>query len=138
MNNPLITYIMQNKQVYFRKITKSMIIVTDSPLETVACSIEGMAFKTRTQKQVTFGILCLVDAETGLPVREDHQDFKRLASKLLAKGPGTPIPGFRFSTAPVKDKEGKPTGMLWVEADEVFEDSITPPEPKAKKAKSAE
>ena len=105
-----------SEQVFFRKITKSMIIVTDQPLETVACSIEGMAFKTRTQKQVRFGILCLVDPKDGSPVRESHPDFKKLKDKLLKKGAGSPLPGFRFSDAPVLDKEQQPTGLTWVEA----------------------
>lgn len=105
-----------SEQVFFRKITKSMIIVTDQPLETVDCTIEGMAFKARTQKQVRFGILCLVDAKTGLPVREDHPDFTKLKDKLLKKGSGAPLPGFRFSDAPVLDKEQQPTGLVWVEA----------------------
>ena len=107
---------MSENKVFFRKVTKSMIIVTDKPLETKECTIMGLGFRTRTQVQARFGILCLIDKKTSQPAREDHPLFQQLVKKLLEAGPGEPIPGFRFSDAPVLDKEQKPTGMVWVEA----------------------
>ena len=107
---------MSENKVFFRKVTKSMIIVTDKPLETKECTIMGLGFRTRTQVQARFGILCLIDKKTSQPAREDHPLFQQLVAKLLEAGPGSPIPGFRFSDAPVLDKEQKPTGMVWVEA----------------------
>jgi len=107
---------MKKNTVFFRKITKSMVIVTDQLLETRDSNLHGFAVKVRTQNQVRFGILCLRDPETDQPLREGNPLFQKISAKLLKDGPGHAITGFKFSDAPVLNEDNEPTGLWWVEA----------------------
>jgi hypothetical protein len=106
---------MAKNKVFFRKVTKSMIIVTDDLLSSKEATLHGFTVKVRKQNPVTFGILCLRDKDDQ-PLREGDPDFEKIKEKLLKSGSGHPIQGFQFSDSPVLDKEGNPTGMFWVEA----------------------
>jgi hypothetical protein len=106
---------MKKNKVFFRKVTKSMIIVTDDLLSSKESKLHGFTVKVRKQNPVTFGILCLRDKDDQ-PLREGDPEFQKITSKLLELGTGHEIKGFQFSDSPVLDKEGNPTGMFWVEA----------------------
>ena len=105
--------------VFFRKLRvndstgTATIIVTDKPISSKVGTLEGMKVGTRTQGNVTFGVLSLIDPKTNQVMRGSHPTIKALQSKLNA---GDEMPGFQLSDNPVVDlKTGEETNLRWVE-----------------------
>jgi hypothetical protein len=105
--------------VFFRKLRvndstgTATIIVTDKPISSKVGTLAGMKVGTRTQGNVTFGVLSLIDPKTNQVMRGSHPTIKALQSKLNA---GDEMPGFQLSDNPVVDlKTGEETNLRWVE-----------------------
>ena len=105
--------------VFFRKLRvndstgTATIIVTDKPISSKVGTLAGMKVGTRTQGNVTFGVLSLIDPKTNQVMRGSHLKIKALQSKLNA---GDEMPGFQLSDNPVVDlKTGEETNLRWVE-----------------------
>ena len=107
--------------VFFRKLRindttgTATIIVTDKPISSKVGTLAGMQVGTRTQGNITFGVLSLIDPKTNQVMRGSHPTIKALQSKLNA---GDEMPGFQLSDNPVVDlKTGEETNLRWVEQD---------------------
>ena len=107
--------------VFFRKLRindstgTATIIVTDKPISSKVGTLAGMQVGTRTQGNITFGVLSLIDPKTNQVMRGNHPTIKALQSKLNA---GDEMPGFQLSDNPVVDlKTGEETNLRWVEQD---------------------
>ena len=105
--------------VFFRKLRvndstgTATIIVTDKPISSKVGTLAGMKVGTRTQGNVTFGVLSLIDPKTNQVMRGSHPTIKALQSKLNA---GDEMPGFQLSDNPVVDlKTGEETNLRLVE-----------------------
>jgi len=110
---------MANK-IYFRKFNinestgTATIIASDTPLIQNNTTLAGVNVATRTQTNITFGVLSLIDPETNKVMRADHPAIKQLQSKLNR---GDEMQGFRLSDNPVINlTTGEETGMFWIEA----------------------
>ena len=108
--------------VFFRKLRindstgTATIIVTDKPISSKVGTLAGMQVGTRTQGNITFGVLSLIDPKTNQVMRGNHPTIKALQSKLNA---GDEMPGFQLSDNPVVDlKTGEETNLRWVEQDD--------------------
>ena len=108
--------------VFFRKLRindsrgTATIIVTDKPISSKVGTLAGMQVGTRTQGNITFGVLSLIDPKTNQVMRGSHPTIKALQSKLNA---GDEMPGFQLSDNPVVDlKTGEETNLRWVEQDD--------------------
>jgi hypothetical protein len=106
--------------VYFRKFSlnettgSATLIVTNEPMTIKKTSIAGINVGSKTQGNLTFGVLSLSDPETGAVMKADHPTMIALQSKLSM---GDAIPGFQLSTNPVMNlKTGEETDLRWVEA----------------------
>lgn len=106
--------------VYFRKMNinqstgTATLIVTDAPLTNKATTLVGISVATRTQSNVVFGVLSLIDPDTGLVMKAKHPMIKELQKKLQ---PGMEMPGFQLSNNPVMDlATGEETTLKWAEA----------------------
>ena len=107
--------------VYFRKVNinkvtnTATLICSDAPIEKKQATIAGIQVATRSQTNVTFGVLSLNDPETGKTMNADHATIKELQKTLNV---GDAMPGFRLSTNAVMDMNTKePTTLMWVEAE---------------------
>lgn len=106
------------KKAFFRKIRigdtgTATIICTDAPLVTTDVTVAGLKLQARTQAQVTFGVLSLIDPATGLTLDAKHPMIKQLQAKLKA---GDELTGFQFSANPVVDRDTREeTGLYWIE-----------------------
>jgi hypothetical protein len=107
--------------LYFRKVNvnqstgSASIIVTDAPIESKQTKLLGINVATRTQSNVTFGVLSLIDPETNTVMRANHPGIKQLQKQL---NPGDEMPGFKLSDNPVIDvKTGEQTSLMWATAE---------------------
>ena len=100
-----------NDSVYFYKISNSTIVCTDKPFGVSKAPINGVACATRSNDNVTFGLLVLCD-----PVTKETVTPEFLAELGLREQQA--LAGFRLSDNPVLDrKTGAETGMFWVTTD---------------------
>jgi|TARA_R110002095_G_scaffold206530_1_gene190676 hypothetical protein len=106
--------------VYFKSISinkafnTATLVVTSAPMETKQATIAGIDVGTRVQHQITFGLLSIIDPETGKTIAGNSKIAKQLQTTLNA---GDALEGFQMSSNPVMDREtGEPTDMYWVEA----------------------
>ena len=104
--------------VYFRRIRinpetgTATIIVSDQPLTQKQGKLAGVSVATQAQSNVTFGVLSLIDPETGKVMRADHPKMQTFQAKL---NQGDEMPGFAFTSNPVVNREtGEETGLYWV------------------------
>jgi bifunctional N-acetylglucosamine-1-phosphate-uridyltransferase/glucosamine-1-phosphate-acetyltransferase GlmU-like protein len=111
---------METNSVYFRKLNinestgSATIIASDVPLIQKATTLAGVNVATRTQNNITFGVLSLIDPETGQVMRSDHPTIKQLSAKLNR---GDEMKGFKLSDNPVLNlTTGEESGMFWIEA----------------------
>jgi len=109
-----------SNSVYFRKFsinenTNSVtIIASDIPLVQKQTTLAGKAVATRTQTNITFGVLSLIDPETNQVMKADHPVIAELQGKLNR---GDEMKGFKLSDNPVVNlTTGEPSGMFWIEA----------------------
>lgn len=90
------------------------LIVTDAPLTNKETTLAGISVATRTQSNVVFGVLSLIDPATGLVMNAKHPMIKELQKKLE---PGMEMPGFQLSSNPVMNLEtGEETNLKWAES----------------------
>jgi hypothetical protein len=106
--------------VFFRKVNinsarnTATVIVSSSPLSNKGGTLAGMKVATRTQSNIVFGILSLVDPETNSTMKADHPTIKAIQK---AYNVGDELAGFRMTDNFVLDIETKePTTLVWVEA----------------------
>tara|TARA_R110000796_G_scaffold37734_2_gene95481 strand:+ start:11251 stop:11589 length:339 start_codon:yes stop_codon:yes gene_type:complete len=111
---------METNKVYFRKLNindntgSATIIASDIPLVQKATTLAGLKVASRTQNNITFGVLSLIDPETGKTMRSDHPTIAQLGAKL---NKGDAMEGFKLSDNPVMNMTtGEETGMFWIEA----------------------
>ena len=93
---------------------KALVILSTSKLGSQITEIGGIKVGCRQQNSATFGLLSLIDPDTGVTMNGDHPVIKQLQATLKV---GDVVPGFKLSSNPVLNTEGEPTGMFWVEAD---------------------
>ena len=83
--------------VFFRKLRvndstgTATIIVTDKPISSKVGELAGMKVGTRTQGNITFGVLSLIDPETNKVMSAKHPDILKLQQTL---NQGDEMPGF--------------------------------------------
>tara|TARA_R110000796_G_scaffold119418_1_gene233558 strand:- start:1175 stop:1504 length:330 start_codon:yes stop_codon:yes gene_type:complete len=106
--------------VFFRKVNintgrnSATVIVSSSPLANKQSTIAGMAVATRTQSNIVFGVLSLIDPETNTTMKADHPTIKAIQKTLNV---GDEIDGFQMTDNYVLDMVTKePTTLVWVEA----------------------
>jgi hypothetical protein len=106
--------------IYFKSISinkafnTATIVVSSAPILNKMTVIAGINVETRTQQQVTFGLLSVIDPETGKTITGDSDITKVLQQSLNT---GDVLDGFKLSSNPVMDRTtGEPTDMFWVEA----------------------
>jgi hypothetical protein len=106
--------------VFFRKMKinastgSATLIVTSKPIASKATTLAGIKVATRTQSNVVFGVLSLIDPETNTVMKAAHPMIKELQKKLE---PGQEMDGFQMSNNPVMDlTTGEATTLVWVEA----------------------
>ena len=106
--------------VFFRKVNinkernSATVIVSSSPLANKKSSLAGMPVATRTQSNIVFGILSLLDPETNETMKADHPTIAAIQKTLNV---GDELDGFQMTDNYVKDMEtGEPTTLVWVEA----------------------
>jgi len=74
--------------VYFRKLNinestgSATIIVSSAPMSQKQTTLAGLSVGTRTQGNISFGVLSLIDPETNQVMRSDHPTIKQLGAKL--------------------------------------------------------
>ena len=87
--------------VFFRKLRvndstgTATIIVTDKPISSKVGELAGMKVGTRTQGNITFGVLSLIDPETNQVMKANHPTIKALQGKLNA---GDEMKGFQCTS----------------------------------------
>ena len=90
-----------------------MIQCTSTPITNKKTTLAGLNVGTRTQGNITFGQLSLIDPETNKVMNAKHPTIKALQSKLNA---GDEMKGFQLSDNPVIDlNTGEETNLRWVE-----------------------
>lgn len=107
--------------VFFRKVNinssrnTATVIVSSAPLSNKNATLAGMEVATRSQSNIVFGVLSLLDPATGTTMRADHPTIKAIQKSLNV---GDELPGFRMTDNVVMDMITKePTTMMWVEAE---------------------
>jgi hypothetical protein len=105
--------------VFFRKLRinentgTATIIVTDKLITNKQGTLAGLEVGTRTNGNITFGVLSLIDPKTNQVMRANHPTIKALQSKL---NQGDEMAGFQLSDNPVIDlNTGEETNLRWVE-----------------------
>jgi hypothetical protein len=106
--------------VFFRKLRvndstgTATIIVTSAPIVSKMGTLAGINVGTRSQSNITFGVLSLIDPETNLVMKANHPTILQLQKKLNV---GEEMPGFKLSNNKVVDLvTGEETTLYWVEA----------------------
>ncbi len=106
--------------VFFRKVQinestgSAMIQCTSTPITNKKTTLAGLNVGTRTQGNITFGQLSLIDPETNQVMRANHPTIQELMKKLE---PEQEMPGFRMSDNAVTDlRTGELTTLMWVAA----------------------
>ena len=86
--------------VYFRKLNinestgSATIIVSSAPMSNNKTTLAGLSVATRTQGNISFGVLSLIDPETNQVMKSTHPTIKALGQKLNL---GDEMAGFRLS-----------------------------------------
>ena len=106
--------------VFFRKVNinksrnSATVIVSSAPLANKKSSLAGMPVATRTQSNIVFGVLSLIDPETNETMRADHPTIAAIQQTYDV---GAELEGFQMTENYVLDMETKePTTLVWVEA----------------------
>jgi len=87
--------------------------VSDKQVTKKDVSLAGMQVGARSQGNITFGVLSLIDPETNKVMNGKHATIKALQSKLNV---GDEMPGFKLSDSFVNDiNTGEATTLRWVE-----------------------
>lgn len=110
----------KSNKVYFRKVNinaernTATVIVSSAPLASKVTTILGKEVATRSQSNITFGVLSLLDPETNETMRADHATIKHIQKTCNV---GQELEGFRMTDNLVLDMVTKePTTLCWVEA----------------------
>ena len=95
--------------VYFRKVNinkstnSATIIVSDTPVEAKKATLAGINVATRSQSNIKFGVLSLIDPETNETMKANHPSIATFQKQLSGNA--------------VKDMQtGEDTTLMWVEA----------------------
>ena len=106
--------------VFFRKVNinternSATVIVSSAPLSNKKSTLAGMPVATRTQSNIVFGVLSLIDPETNETMKADHPTIAAIKQTYNV---GDELEGFQMTDNYVKDMEsGEPTTLVWVEA----------------------
>jgi hypothetical protein len=106
--------------VFFRKVNintarnSATVIVSSSPLANKQTKLAGMDVATRTQSNIVFGVLSLIDPETNSTMKADHPTIKAIQKTCNV---GDELEGFQMTENFVLDMITKePTTLVWVEA----------------------
>ena len=94
--------------VLFHKVAEdsNTIIVKTAAIDKVTRTFNGKTATVRTQGNAKFGLLVIMDEETGETVDPRSYGFK----------PNQVLEGIRLSDSPVLDQEsGEETGLFWAE-----------------------
>ena len=94
------------ENVFFHKIVNNTIIVKSAKLKSIKKDLNGTSVNTRQQGQVTFGLLCLMDA-----------DGTTIDPSTLSLKKDQEMKGFTLTDSPVMDMDDPTveTGMYWAE-----------------------
>ncbi len=106
--------------VYFRKLNinestgSATIIVSSAPMSQKQTTLAGLSVGTRTQGNISFGVLSLIDPETNQVMRSDHPTIKQLGAKLNV---GDELPNFKLSDQKVVNLQTgeENENLFWVE-----------------------
>ncbi len=106
--------------VYFRKLNinestgSATIIVSSAPMSQKQTTLAGLSVGTRTQGNISFGVLSLIDPETNQVMRSDHPTIKQLGAKLNV---GDELPNFQLSDQKVVNLQTgeENENLFWVE-----------------------
>ena len=106
--------------VYFRKVNinkstnSATIIDSDTPVEAKKATLAGINVATRSQSNIKFGVLSLIDPETNETMKANHPSIATFQKQLNV---GDKMEGFQLSGNAVKDMQtGEDTTLMWVEA----------------------
>jgi hypothetical protein len=106
--------------VYFRKLNinestgSATIIVSSAPMSQKQTTLAGLSVGTRTQGNISFGVLSLIDPDTNQVMRADHPTIKQLGAKLNV---GDELPNFQLSDQKVVNLQTgeENENLFWVE-----------------------
>jgi hypothetical protein len=106
--------------VYFRKLNinestgSATIIVSSAPMSNNKTTLAGLSVATRTQGNISFGVLSLIDPETNQVMNISHTTIKALGQKLNL---GDEMAGFRLSEQKVVNLQTgeENQNLFWVE-----------------------
>ncbi|MDX8394576.1 MAG: hypothetical protein R8K21_08375, partial [Mariprofundales bacterium] len=106
--------------VFFRKVNinaarnSATVIVSSDAISNKTTMIAGIEVATRSNNDITFGVLSLMDPETGKTCDADSNIIKHIQKNVNV---GDEMPGFKMSDKFVMDMVTKePTTLKWVEA----------------------
>tara|TARA_R110002124_G_scaffold105223_2_gene255993 strand:- start:430 stop:759 length:330 start_codon:yes stop_codon:yes gene_type:complete len=106
--------------VFFRKVNinaarnSATIIVSSAALSNKVSTLAGMPVATRSNSDISFGVLSLIDPDTGETMKADHPTIAAIQKKLNV---GDEMNGFQMTDNFVMDLQTKePTTLKWVEA----------------------
>jgi len=106
--------------VFFRKVNinaernSATVIVSSSALSNKVTTLAGMPVATRSNSDISFGVLSLMDPETGETMKADHPTIAAIKQTLNV---GDEMEGFQMTDNFVMDMVTKePTTLRWVEA----------------------
>ena len=106
--------------VFFRKVQinestgSAMIQCTSTPITNKKTTLAGLSVGSRTQGNITFGQLSLIDPETNQVMKSTHPTIKALGQKLNL---GDEMAGFRLSEQKVVNLQTgeENQNLFWVE-----------------------
>tara|TARA_R110000782_G_scaffold259655_1_gene350346 strand:+ start:1002 stop:1331 length:330 start_codon:yes stop_codon:yes gene_type:complete len=106
--------------VFFRKVNinaarnSATVIVSSSALSNKVVTWAGKTMATRSNSDISFGVLSLMDPETGETMKADHPTIKHIQKNVRV---GDAMPEFQMTDNFVMDMVTKePTTLRWVEA----------------------
>ena len=106
--------------VFFRKVNinaatnSATVIVSSDAISNKTTMIAGIEVATRSNNDIEFGVLSLMDPETGKTCDADSNIIKHIQKNVNV---GDEMEGFRMSDKFVMDlKTKEPTTLKWVEA----------------------
>ena len=106
--------------VFFRKVNinaatnSATVIVSSDSISNKTTMIAGIEVATRSNNDITFGVLSLMDPETGKTCDADSNIIKHIQKNVNV---GDEMPDFRMTDNFVMDmKTNEPTTLRWIEA----------------------
>ena len=106
--------------VFFRKVNinaarnSATVIVSSSAISNKTTMIAGIEVATRSNNDITFGVLSLMDPETGKTCDADSNIIKHIQQNVNV---GDEMEDFRMTDNFVMDmKTNEPTTLRWIEA----------------------